>query len=159
MERLQQIQQWLADLSPGRSFELTPASADASFRRYFRASFADGISHIVMDAPPENEDCRPFIHVAALLRDAGLNAPEVLAEDLQRGYLLLSDLGRQTYLNVITEDNADRYMRPAIAALVQWQASSRPGVLRAGIGPRLVLPPPCRFRPGWRTWQMAGHPR
>jgi aminoglycoside/choline kinase family phosphotransferase len=84
-----------------------------------------------MDAPPENEDCRPFIHVAALLRDAGLNAPEVLAEDLQRGYLLLSDLGRQTYLNVITEGNADVYMRPAIAALVRWQLSSRPGVLPA----------------------------
>jgi aminoglycoside/choline kinase family phosphotransferase len=129
MERQQQIQQWLADMSPGRRFELTPASADASFRRYFRASFADGGSHIVMDAPPENEDCRPFIHVAALLRDAGLNVPEVLAEDLERGYLLLSDLGRQTYLNVITEDNADAYMRPAIAALVQWQVSSRPGVL------------------------------
>jgi aminoglycoside/choline kinase family phosphotransferase len=129
MERQQQIQQWLGDMWPGCTFELTPASADASFRRYFRATFADGNTRIVMDAPPENEDCRPFIHVAALLRAAGLNAPEVLAEDLERGFLLLSDLGRQTYLNVITGGNADVCMRPAITALVQWQASSRPGVL------------------------------
>ncbi len=130
MERQQQIQQWLADLWPGRHFELLPASADASFRRYFRAVFADnGGSHIVMDAPPENEDCRPFIHVATLLREAGLNAPDVLAEDLRRGFLLLSDLGRQTYLDVINEDNADALIRPAIAALVSWQMASRSGVL------------------------------
>jgi aminoglycoside/choline kinase family phosphotransferase len=130
MERQQQIQQWLADLWPGRSFDLLPASADASFRRYFRAVFADNSgSHIVMDAPPENEDCRPFIHVATLLREAGLNAPVVLAEDLPRGFLLLSDLGRQTYLDVINGDNADALMRPAIAALVRWQTVSRPGVL------------------------------
>src|SRR5512146_2480916 len=99
MHRQQQIHEWLAGLWPGRRFELTPASADASFRRYFRATLDDGSTRIVMDAPPEHEDCRPFLHVATLLRTAGLNAPEALAEDLGRGFLLLTDLGRQTYLD------------------------------------------------------------
>lgn len=129
MERLQQIESWLATLWPNRPFELVSASADASFRRYFRATLDDGSTAIVMDAPPQQEDCRPFIHVAALLRDAGLNAPAVLAEDLERGFLLLSDLGRQTYLDVIDDGNADALMRPAIAALVRWQAATRPGQL------------------------------
>ena len=105
-----------------------PASADASFRRYFRIE-ADGQSWVVMDAPPEREDCRPFVQIAQLLLDAGLNGPRVLAQDLEQGYLLLSDLGRQTFLHVLTDDNADALFADAIAALVQWQKASRPGVL------------------------------
>lgn len=105
-----------------------PASADASFRRYFRVE-AQGQSWVVMDAPPEREDCRPFIQIAQLLLDAGLNGPKVLAQDLDQGYLLLSDLGRQTFLHVLTDDNAEGYFADAIAALVQWQQASRPGVL------------------------------
>lgn len=105
-----------------------PASADASFRRYFRV--IDGVrSWIVMDAPPERENLAPFVAVAALLHDAGLHAPRVLAEDRQRGYLLLTDLGRQTYLDVIDAANADRLMDDAIGALLRWQLASRPGVL------------------------------
>lgn len=105
-----------------------PASADASFRRYFRIS--DGQrSWIVMDAPPECENLDPFVAVASLLHRAGLNAPRVLAEDRARGYLLLTDLGRQTFLNVLDASNADVLMGDAIAALVRWQLSSRPGVL------------------------------
>ncbi len=105
-----------------------PASADASFRRYFR--LVDGPrSWIVMDAPPERENCRPFVAIAALLRDAGLNVPAVLAEDHPRGYLLLGDLGRQTYLDVLTEANADLLFDHAIDALIAWQRASRPGVL------------------------------
>ncbi len=129
MERQRLLETWLADLLPGRGFSLAPASADASFRRYFRATLDDGATRIVMDAPPQHEDCRPFLHVAALLRGAGLNAPEILAQDLDRGFLLLSDLGRQTYLDVINDDNADELMRPAIGALVRWQAASRGGEL------------------------------
>ena len=72
MQRLALIQDWLARLHPGRPFSLAPASADASFRRYFRAAFDDGVKLIVMDAPPEHEDCRPFLHVAGLLQAAGL---------------------------------------------------------------------------------------
>jgi len=105
-----------------------PASADASFRRYFRLT-ADASSWVVMDAPPEREDCKPFLHVAQLLLDAGLNGPQVLAQDLEQGFLLLSDLGHQTFLHVLTDDNADALFTAAIAALVQWQQASRPAVL------------------------------
>lgn len=108
--------------------EFAPASADASFRRYFRLSHA-GQTWVVMDAPPAQEDCKPFIHIAQLLLDAGLHGPQVLAQDLAQGFLLLSDLGRQTFLHVITDDSADALFSSAIAALVQWQQASRPGVL------------------------------
>ena len=108
--------------------EFAPASADASFRRYFRLSHA-GQTWVVMDAPPAQEDCKPFIHIAQLLLDAGLHGPRVLAQDLTQGFLLLSDLGRQTFLHVITDDNADALFSTAITALVQWQQASRPQVL------------------------------
>lgn len=100
---------------------LIPASSDASFRRYFRWQAADR-SLIVMDAPPPQENCRPFVEVAALLAEAGIHVPEVLAEDLERGFLLLGDLGRQTYLDVIDEDNADGLFADAIQALLAFQA-------------------------------------
>ncbi|GAC1628248.1 MAG: N-acetylmuramate/N-acetylglucosamine kinase [Nevskia sp.] len=105
-----------------------PASADASFRRYFRLSAGER-SWIIMDAPPEREDCRPFLKVGALLRDAGVHVPQVLAEDLAQGFLLLSDLGTQTYLDVLTADNADALFDPALDALIAWQRASRPGLL------------------------------
>lgn len=110
------------------SASFAPASADASFRRYFRLSHA-GQSWVVMDAPPEREDCRPFLHVAQLMLDAGLNGPRIVAQDLAQGFLLLSDLGRQTFLHVINEQNADALFADAIAALVQWQGRSRAEVL------------------------------
>jgi aminoglycoside/choline kinase family phosphotransferase len=105
-----------------------PASADASFRRYFRIEHGAD-SWVVMDAPPEREDCGPFLKVAALLHAAGLNAPRIVAQNLDEGFLLLSDLGRQTYLNVIDADNADALFADAIAALVRWQRATRPGSL------------------------------
>ena len=84
-----------------------------------------------MDAPPEREDCRPFVRVAALMRSAGLNVPEVLAQDLDRGFLLLSDLGATTYLKALNEANADELFGDAIDALLRLQIASRPGVLPA----------------------------
>src|SRR5690606_2694437 len=96
------------------------ASSDASFRRYFRWE-GDGRSLIVMDAPPPQEDCRPFVKIAGLLAAAGVHVPQVLAADLERGFLLLSDLGRQTYLDVIDADNADRLFADAIDALLTFQ--------------------------------------
>ncbi|KAB2841851.1 MAG: phosphotransferase [Burkholderiales bacterium] len=111
-------------------YALTPASADASFRRYFRASYAGG-SAIAMDAPPAREDCRPFVKVAGLLREAGVHAPQVLAQDLQQGFLLLTDLGNTTYLQVLNEDNADRLFADALGALLAWQRASRPEMLPA----------------------------
>jgi aminoglycoside/choline kinase family phosphotransferase len=122
--RLEQLQQWLGARFPAGSFTLAPASADASFRRYFRVSVA-GASWIVMDAPPEQENCGPFVHVARLLRAAGVNAPEIVAQDLARGFLLLTDLGDTTYLSALNEGNADRLFGDAIDALLKWQLASR----------------------------------
>jgi len=82
-----------------------------------------------MDAPPEREDSRPFVKVARLLREAGLNAPEILAHDLDQGFLLVSDLGTRSYLAALREGDADRLFGDATTALVRWQSASRPGVL------------------------------
>lgn len=118
--------------------DFAPASADASFRRYFRlrATPAAGLrkSWIVMDAPPPQEDCRPFVHVAGLLAAAGVHVPEILAMDFERGFLLLSDLGAQTYLDVLQSGTLpatapEALFADARAALLDWQAASRPGVL------------------------------
>jgi len=110
-------------------FSLTPASEDASFRRYFRVRGPEGRTLIAMDAPPDKEDCRPFVHVARLLREAGLNAPEVLAQDLDQGFLLLSDLGTRTYLQELGAGNAGQLFGDATEALVRWQLATRPGQL------------------------------
>ncbi|MGQ0619078.1 MAG: aminoglycoside phosphotransferase family protein [Panacagrimonas sp.] len=122
---------WAGERLALPQFDFAPASADASFRRYFRVRADDGLSWIVMDAPPEKENCEPFVRIAALMQEAGLNVPQVLAQDRERGYLLLSDLGRQTYLHVIDADNADALFEDALDALVKWQGASRPGVLPA----------------------------
>jgi N-acetylmuramate 1-kinase len=124
---------WLAtlprELDP-RIDTLRPASADASFRRYFRLDAAGG-TLIAMDAPPAQEDSRPYVHVAGLLHAAGLNAPHILAQDLAQGFLLLSDLGSETYLHVLNDDNAAPLFTDAIDALVRWQLASRAGELPA----------------------------
>ena len=138
MHRLEQLRAWLAATLPGQPFDLAPASADASFRRYFRATFADGSpSRIVMDAPPEKEDVRPWLHVAELFRAAGAHVPEVLAQDLDQGFLLLSDLGSTTYLNALQPPagqapdlhRAAHLYADALGALAAIQSASRPGVL------------------------------
>jgi len=123
------LEPWLAAQLRGARFSLAPASVDASFRRYFRATLPDGRSYVVMDAPPDKEDCRPFVHVARLLRAAGVHAPEVHAEDLARGFLLLGDLGTQTYLQELNADNAARLLGDATDALLRWQLATRPGEL------------------------------
>lgn len=128
-----------------------PASADASFRRYFRVR-ANGESWIVMDAPPEREDCRPFIQVLGLMQEAGVHVPALLAQDLVQGYLLLGDLGAQTFLDVLTETNADALMQPAIDALIQWQRASRAGVLPAYDAPLLA-----RELALFPDWYLARH--
>jgi aminoglycoside/choline kinase family phosphotransferase len=99
---------------------LQAASSDASFRRYFRWQGAKR-SLIIMDAPPPQEDCRPFVKIARQLGAGQLHVPQVLAEDLDAGFLLLSDLGRQTYLDVIDADNADTLFDDAITALLAIQ--------------------------------------
>jgi aminoglycoside/choline kinase family phosphotransferase len=102
---------------------LEPASADASFRRYLRIGTAQG-SRIIMDAPPPQEDVRPFVQVAEAIRAAGLVGPQVLECDAAQGFLLLSDLGTELYLGALqaaSPARADALMREAIAALLQWQ--------------------------------------
>ncbi len=113
---------------------LRPASADASFRRYLRIDAAHGGSRIIMDAPPDKEDCRPFVKVAGLMADAGLYVPSILAWDEPQGFMLLDDVGRQTMMDVIDRQHAGAnqglYLR-AVDALVAWQLASRPAVLPA----------------------------
>ncbi len=133
-DRFRLLEQWLSARSGGRPFRLAPASADASFRRYFRATWDDpppggAPTRIVMDAPPGKEDCAPFVRIAALLRDAGLNAPEVLDADIAQGFLLLGDLGDRTYLSVLDAGNATQLFDDALGALVTWQGATRPDVL------------------------------
>ena len=159
MQRQKQLSEWLKSQFPGSVFDLAPASADASFRRYFRATFPDsgcdtllakpadyrsdhpaapdgttshssrppqngvqvagypasdgstapclGVTLIVMDAPPQHENCRPFLHIAKLFEDAGVHVPHVYAQDLEQGFLLLSDLG-STRPRLLEEFRAER---------------------------------------------------
>ena len=145
-ERASAFSRWLADVAPLHALQtdtVRPASADASFRRYFRIDAASGTgSFIIMDAPPAQEDCAPFVKVAALMAEAGLNAPRVLAWDEPLGFMLLSDLGAQTMLDALglpaegpahatfepTPAHIDLYMG-AVDVLVRWQLASKPGVL------------------------------
>ena len=153
-ERFRALDAWLREALPGTSFRVERASTDASFRRYFRVFLGTGHgsmpdvtcppqSHssmpdatcpprrtiIAMDAPPEREDSRAFVRVAGLIRDAGLNAPEILRCDLAKGFLLVTDLGTTPYLSALDDKNADRLFGDATSALVQWQAASREGEL------------------------------
>lgn len=129
--RLQELGLWLATLT-APSLNLTslrPASADASFRRYFRIEDSGGQSYIAMDAPPPHEDVKPFIQVADLFGSTGVSVPQILAQDSERGFLLLSDLGSTTYLQCLNPDNAHKLYIDAIDALVQIQLHSQAEVL------------------------------
>jgi aminoglycoside/choline kinase family phosphotransferase len=127
-ERLARLNAWIKTVLPEPLIDLQTASADASFRRYFRARTASS-SFIVMDAPPSHEDCKPFIHVAKLFRAAGANTPEILAENLAEGFLLLSDFGDTTYLAALDDASADRLYLDANSALIKIQLGSRPDEL------------------------------
>jgi N-acetylmuramate 1-kinase len=127
---------WLNRIAPRHGLvpaSVRPASADASFRRYLRIEAGPGGgSLIVMDAPPDKEDGRPFVKVALLMAQAGLRVPRVLEWDEALGFMLLDDLGTRTMIEAIDPQNAAAnqalYLQ-AIDALVAWQAASRPGVL------------------------------
>ena len=155
--RREQLIAWLQSLAPRHAIDtesLQPASADASFRRYFRVQAGAG-SLIAMDAPPDKEDVRPFVHVAGLLRDAGLNAPEVIEADEPQGLLLLSDLGRDTYLNVLDDGNAPGLFSDAIDALVRWQQATRPGELPPY--DEALLRRELQLFPDWYVARHLGH--
>ena len=127
MQRQKQLTDWLKSQFPDSPFNLTPASADASFRRYFRATFPDR-SLVVMDAPPQHENCRPFLHIAKLFENASVHVPHVYAQDLEQGFLLLSDLGNTTYLQALHEGDpsaARELYDAATDALIKIQLASR----------------------------------
>jgi hypothetical protein len=128
LERIERLTAWVRTVLPAPLLDLQPASADASFRRYFRVRTQAG-SFIVMDAPPSHEDCTPFIHVARLFRAAGANTPEIIAENLAEGFLLLSDFGDTTYLAALDDQTADSLYRDANTALIKIQTASQPGKL------------------------------
>ncbi|MDR0478817.1 MAG: phosphotransferase [Burkholderiaceae bacterium] len=130
---------WLAGLADAqrlRTNTVRPASADASFRRYFRVDTQEGESRIIMDAPPEHEDCAAFVRIAGLMQTAGLNVPRILTWDQAQGFMLLTDLGAQTMLEVIAPERAaaapsayqSLYLQ-AVDALLPWQQASQPDVL------------------------------
>jgi aminoglycoside/choline kinase family phosphotransferase len=127
-DRFRALEAWLRTVLDRAAPRIEKASADASFRRYFRV-FADGRTLIAMDAPPERENTRAFVHVASLMKEAGLHVPEVLAQDLAQGFLLLTDLGTRAYLAALREGDAESLFDDATTALVRWQSASRPGEL------------------------------
>ena len=134
-ERESLFKRWLDALTSPQQLlpqTLRIASADASFRRYLRIDTTTGESRIVMDAPPDKENCQPFVHVAGLMQAAGLRAPQVLDWQREDGFMLLTDLGDQTMMSAIDADhpqaNQALYLQ-AVDTLVQWQSASRPGEL------------------------------
>ena len=132
------FQAWLGATAAAHGLDaasVRAASADASFRRYFRVDTTDGSAcRIIMDAPPSQENCQPFVQVAALMQAAGLRVPQILAWDEPLGFMLLSDLGTQTMIDVVDRDqpqaNLGLYLQ-AVDILIDWQRASRPGVLPA----------------------------
>lgn len=116
-ERLEQLERWLESVLGTSGFVITPASTDASFRRYFRVTY-DDISRIAMDAPPEKEDCRPYIKAAQAFLSLGLNVPHIFESDLERGFILLSDMGVRSYLEVLNETNVVQLYGDATEALM-----------------------------------------
>ncbi|PLA75419.1 aminoglycoside phosphotransferase [Hydrogenovibrio sp. SC-1] len=129
--RFQQLLHWLEACPPlaqAQYEQPVPASNDASFRRYYRlnAMLSDQtVSYIIMDAPPQHEDCEPFVRIAGALQQMGLTVPTVLAQDLSQGFLLLKDLGDETYLSQLSDESADRLYGDALDALIQMQTQSR----------------------------------
>lgn len=169
-ERARSFAAWLAGLGPRHGIvaaSLRPASSDASFRRYLRVDRGEGGSLIVMDAPPPQEDVRPFVHVAGLIAAAGLHAPRVLEVDERHGFLLLDDLGSKLYLAALVDaqgsgdaKRADALMRDAITALVTWQlkvpGASLPAYDDALLRRELALFPEwCVTRECGATWSGA----
>jgi aminoglycoside/choline kinase family phosphotransferase len=155
--RLDLVANWVRAVLGSNRFTLAPASADASFRRYFRitpdAPWRGHPTLIAMDAPPPMENCRPYMHVAKLLADAGVHAPEVLAADPTRGFLLLTDLGARTYLSALDASSAPALYSDAIDALIRWQAATQADALPrsyddALLGQELALFP---------DWYVARH--
>lgn len=142
-QRLALLRQWLDGELGMAGFDIEPASADASFRRYFRVTH-NGKSHIVMDAPPDKEDIHPFVRIGRQLHSIELNVPEILAENFAQGFLLLGDLGSRQYLDELDEQNVDSLYGDAMGALATLQAS----------GPGAEALPPYDRQLLWREMEL-----
>jgi len=119
---MSRLENWLDSISAHKLTDIRPASADASFRRYFRVTDSNtGKTLIVMDAPPEKEDCEPYIHITRLLRSVNVNAPDIITMDLEQGFLLLDDLGNRQYLDHLDESSSDDLYSDALMALINMQ--------------------------------------
>jgi aminoglycoside/choline kinase family phosphotransferase len=118
-----QITEWLNNILKNQEYTIKPASSDASFRRYFRI-VSSNQSYILMDAPPEKENSKPFVEIANVLFNAGLNVPKIHKADLKKGFLLLSDLGNKTYLDELNQQNASLLYRDAYLALIKIQKNA-----------------------------------
>ena len=151
-ERLAELQYWLADELGFGDYTIVPASSDASFRRYFRVT-SGKTSQIVMDAPPDKEDCGPFISIATALADLGLNVPLILEADVKRGFLLMSDLGSVDYLQALNTQNVERLYGDAMHALQLLQTAP---VKDAGI-PNYDRDLLLREMALFRDWYLARH--
>ena len=133
--RLTLLKAWLTSLNLVAPESARPASSDASFRRYYRLDVLPGNTTlpgstlIAMDAPPERENVPAFVKVAGLLKAAGVSVPEIIAQDLDNGFLLLSDLGTTTYLDALNHDNASVLYAEALESLMKIQLASQPDVL------------------------------
>jgi len=140
--RFDSLTAWVGKALNAERFALAPASADASFRRYFRVtpegSWRGHATLIAMDAPPPMENCAPYLHVARLLAEAGVHAPEILAADLERGFVLMTDLGTRTYLDALDAASAPTLYGDAIEALVRWQGATRENALKSYDEPLLM---------------------
>ena len=129
MTRLNKLKNWITLKLNKSSFLLEPISSDASFRRYFRVRQISGETLIAMDAPPATEDCLPFLKIADIMDDAGLKVPKIISSDIENGFMLLSDLGENTLLDIIKQNNADQLIKQAISILIKWQMATAPNKL------------------------------
>ena len=153
--RLAALQRWLGAHFRDAPFTLAPASEDASFRRYWRLSFTDGRSLVAMDAPPDKENCGPFLNVARLFAAAGAHVPRIYAQDLDGGFLLLEDLGNTTYLEFFRDHDPEASYATASDALIRIQLASRPGALPEYDRP--LLERELRLFPDWYIARELRH--
>ena len=162
MDRIEALKRWLRARRPDILPDPVPASSDASFRRYFRLRDANGRSVIAMDAPPDRENCEPFVRIARLFGEAGVHVPGILEAETSQGFLLLSDMGSTTYLDELTRLRADQQgaastdglYRDAIQALVAIQCASRQDVLPPY--DRTLLERELRLFPEWYVRHQLG---
>lgn len=119
-KRLQQLENWLHNQLSLPPFRIEVASADASFRRYFRI-ITEQQTWIAMDAPPDRESCEPFVHIATMIEASGVQAPHIYHWNKEEGFMLISDLGSQDYLDLLTDNTADHMYRDAIDSIIKMQ--------------------------------------